>query len=153
MQTLLTCVFYFKSFVIVTPRYLMLSTFLRLVPAKVYKAWIFLIRFLVSWHIEISYLISLSSNPIYTPLKFHCVFFILSFAIANAVISEKSYFRLSIWCDINNVKREQQGTKNSALGDTRQNLGPVCLHSITTTRCCLKHRKESIHFNVLPPIP
>ena len=23
----------------------------------------------------------------------------------------------------------------------------------TTTRCCLKQRKESIHFNVLPPIP
>ena len=30
------------------PRYLMLSTFSRSVPSKVYEAWIFLIRFLVS---------------------------------------------------------------------------------------------------------
>ena len=48
VQTLLTCVFHLKSLVIVTPRYLMLSTFSRLVPSKVYEAWIFLIRFLVS---------------------------------------------------------------------------------------------------------
>ena len=37
VQTLLTCVFYLKSFVIVTPRYSMLSTFSRLVPSKVYE--------------------------------------------------------------------------------------------------------------------
>ena len=48
MQTLLTCVFHLKSLVIVTPRYLMLSTFSRSVPSKVYEAWIFLIHFLVS---------------------------------------------------------------------------------------------------------
>ena len=33
--------------VIVTPRYLMLSTFSRIVPSRVYEAWIFFIRFLV----------------------------------------------------------------------------------------------------------
>ena len=48
MQTLLTCVFHLRSLVIVTPRYLMLSTFSRSVPSKVYETWIFLIRFLVS---------------------------------------------------------------------------------------------------------
>ena len=48
VQTLLTYVFHLKSLVIVTPRYLMLSTFTRSVPSKVYEAWIFLIRFLVS---------------------------------------------------------------------------------------------------------
>ena len=48
VQTLLTCVFHLRSLVIVTPRYLMLSTFSRLIPSKVYEAWIFLIRFLVS---------------------------------------------------------------------------------------------------------
>ena len=48
VQTLLTCEFHLKSLVIVTPRYLMLSTFSRSVPSKVYEAWIFLIRFLVS---------------------------------------------------------------------------------------------------------
>ena len=26
-------------------------------------------------------------------------------------------------------------------------------YPFTTIRCCLKQRKESIHFNVLPPIP
>ena len=48
VQTLLTCVFHIKSLVIVTPRYLILSTFSRSVPSKVYEACIFLIRFLVS---------------------------------------------------------------------------------------------------------
>ena len=47
VQTLLTCVFHLKLLVIVTPRYLMLSTFARSVPSNVYEAWI-LIRFLVS---------------------------------------------------------------------------------------------------------
>ena len=47
VQTMLTCVFHLKSFVIVIPRYLMLSTFSRF-PSKIYEAWIFLIRFLVS---------------------------------------------------------------------------------------------------------
>ena len=58
MQTLLTCVFHLKSLAIVTLRYLMLSTFSRSVPSKVYEAWIFLIRFLVSC------ITSLPRNPI-----------------------------------------------------------------------------------------
>ena len=40
-------VFHRKSFVIVTPRYLMLSTFSSTVPSRVYEARIFFIRFLV----------------------------------------------------------------------------------------------------------
>ena len=48
VQTLLTCVFHLKSLVIVTQRYLMLSTFSRSVPSKVYEAWFCLIHFLVS---------------------------------------------------------------------------------------------------------
>ena len=48
VQKLLTCVFRLKSLVIVTPRYWMLLMFSRSVPSKVYEAWIFLIRFLVS---------------------------------------------------------------------------------------------------------
>ena len=50
--------------------------------------------------------------------------------IANTAISKKSYFRHNIWRDIIYVQREQQGTKNGALGDTRQNWGPVKLYSI-----------------------
>ena len=110
----------------------MLSTFSRSVPSKVYEAWIFLICFIVNCIMLKSRtpFPCPSTQSINIPLKFHCVFFILNFAIANAVISEKSYFRLSIWFDIINVKREQQGTKNSALGDTRQNWGLVWLYSI-----------------------
>ena len=37
------------------------------------------------------------TQSINIPLKFHCVFFILNFTIANTVISKKSYFRLNIW--------------------------------------------------------
>ena len=64
------------------------------------------------------------------PLKFHCVFFILNFTIANTVTSKKSYFRLNIWWDVIYVQREQQGTKNGALGDTRQNRSLVRFYSI-----------------------
>ena len=113
----------------------MISTFPRSVPSKVYEAWIFLIRFLVSCiilHLK-------SHTPLPCPgtqsinitLKFHCVFFILNFTIANTVISKRSYFRLNIWWDvIYYVQREQQGTKNCALGDTRQNRSPVRFDSI-----------------------
>ena len=86
-------------------------------------------------------------------MKFHCVFFILNFTRANAVISGKFYFRLNIWCDIINVKREQQGTKNRALGTLDKTRAQSDFTPYTTTRCCLKHRQESIHSNVLPPIP
>ena len=86
MQTLLTCVFHLKSLVIVTPRYLMVSTFSRSVPSKVYEAWIFLIRFLCQLHhIAFDRLKSHTPLPcpgtqsINIPLKFHCVYFILNF--------------------------------------------------------------------------
>ena len=67
VQILLTCVFHRKSFVIVTPRYLMFSTFSRTVPSRVYGS--FFIRFLViciiiHLTVEISYLISLPSISI-----------------------------------------------------------------------------------------
>ena len=70
------------------------------------------------------------TQSINIPLKFHCVFFILNFTIANTVISKKSYFRLNIWGDVIYVQGEQQGTKNGALGDTRQNRSPVRFYSI-----------------------
>ena len=93
------------------------------------------------------------TQSINIPLKFHCVYFILNFTIANTVISKKSYFRLNIWWDVIYVQREQQGTKNGALGDTQQNRSPVRFYSIYNNSLFLKQRKESIYFNVLPPIP
>ena len=70
------------------------------------------------------------TQSINIPLKFHGVFFILNFTVANTVISKKSYFRLNIWWDVIYVQREQQETKNGALGDTRQNRSPVRFYSI-----------------------
>ena len=63
------------------------------------------------------------NNQLYGPRQANLV--LIAYVIANAVINQKSYFRPNIGCDIINVKREQQGTKNSALGDTSQNWGPV----------------------------
>ena len=47
VQIPLTCVFHFRSLVMVMPRYLIFSTFSRTVPSKHKEALIFLIRFLV----------------------------------------------------------------------------------------------------------
>ena len=92
------------------------------------------------------------TQSINIPLKFHCVYFILNFTIANTVISKKSYFRLNIWWDVIYVQREQQGTKNGALGAPEKTGAQSDFTPFTTTRC-LKQRKESVHFKVLPPIP
>ena len=159
MQTLLTCVFHLKSLVIVTPRYLMLSTFSRLVPSNVYEAWIFLIRFLVSCIIAFDGLKSHTPLPcpgtqsINIPLTFHCVFFILNFTIANTVISKKSYFRLSISDEMSFMFRENnKGPRTVPWGTPDKTGAQSDFTPFTTTRCCRKQRKESIHFNVLPPI-
>ena len=82
-------------------------------------------------------------------LKFHCAFFILNFTIANTVISKKSYFRLSIWWGVIYVQREQQGTKNGALGDTRQNRIPVRFYSIYNNSLLSEAKKRICPFQCL----
>ena len=79
-------------------------------------------------------------------LKFHCVFVILNSTIANTVISKKSYFRLNIWWDVIYVQREQQGTKNGALGDTRQNWSPVRFYSIHNNSLLSEAKKRIYPF-------
>ena len=79
-------------------------------------------------------------------LKFHCVFFSLYFMIANTVISKKSYFRLNIWWDVIYVQREQQGTKNGALGDIRQNRSPVRFYSIYNNSLLSEAKKRIYPF-------
>ena len=111
----------------------MLSTFSRSVPSKVYEAWIFL-----KSHTPLP---CPGTQSINIPLKFHCVFFILNFTIANTGISKKSYFRLNIWWDVIYVQREQQGTKNGALGTPDKTGAQSDFTPFTTTRCCLKQRK------------
>ena len=82
-------------------------------------------------------------------LKFHCVFFILNVTIANTVISKMSYFRLNIWWDVIYVQREQQGTKNGAMGDTRQNWSPVRIYSIYNNSLFSKAKKRIYSFQCL----
>ena len=132
----------------------MLSTFSRSVPSKVYETWIFLIRFLVSCiilHLTGWNLIpSLPRNPIdQYPSEVSLCLFILNFTIANTVISKKSYFRLNIWWDVIYVQREQQGTKNSALGDTRQNRSPVRFYSIYNNSLLSEAKKRIYPFQCL----
>ena len=69
-------------------------------------------------------------KSIYTFLKFHCVFCILNFSVANTVIRKESYFRINICWDIINVQRKQQGTKDSTLWDTRENRDPIRFCSV-----------------------
>ena len=89
------------------------------------------------------------TQSINIPLKFHCVFFILNFTIANTVISKKSYFRLTIWRDVIYVQREYQGTKNGALGDTRQNRSPVRFYSIYNNSLLSEAKKRIYPFQCL----
>ena len=70
------------------------------------------------------------SQLIYIFPKFKCVLSILNFSVANTVIRKESYFRIDVCWDIINIQRKQQGTKDSALWDTRQNRGPIRFRSI-----------------------
>ena len=89
------------------------------------------------------------TQSINIPLKFYCVFFILNFTITNTVISKKSYFRLNIWWDVIYVQREQQGTKNGALGYTRQNRSPVRFYSIYNNSLFSEAKKRIYPFQFL----
>ena len=157
VQTLLTCVFHRKSFMIVTPRYLMFSTFLRTVPSRVYEAWIFFIRFLViciilhltGWNL-IPHFLAQHPNWSRFFLKFQCVLCILNFSVANTVIRKESYFRINVCWDIINVQRKQQGTKVSALWDTRQNRGPIRFCSVYDNSLLSVAQKRIYPFQCLP---
>ena len=89
------------------------------------------------------------TQSINIPLKFHCVYFILNFTIANTVISKKSYFRLNIWWVVIYVQREQQGTKNGALRDTRQNRSPIRFYSIYNNSLLSEAKKIIYPFQCL----
>ena len=89
------------------------------------------------------------TQSINIPLKFHCVFIILNFTTANTVIGKKSYLRLNIWWDVIYVQREQQGTKNGALRDTRQNRSPVRFYSIYNNSLLSEAKKRIYPFQCL----
>ena len=89
-----------------------------------------------------------ASQLIYIFLKFQCVLCILNFSLANTVIRKESYFK--VCCDIINVQRKQQGTKDSALWDTRQNPGPIRFCSVYNNSLLSVAQKRIYPFQCLP---
>ena len=131
LQILLTCVFPFKSLVIVTPRYLTFSKLSRTVSSKLQEALIFF-PFPCNLHdIAFDWLESHALFPcptaktMYIIMKFHSVLCTFDFAISNTVVSKQSYLWVNICCDIVNIQWEQQWSKDGALGDTLQHGSPI----------------------------
>ena len=91
-----------------------------------------------------------ASQLIYIILKFQCVLCILNFSVANTVIHKESYFRINICWDFINVQRKQQGTKDSALWNTRQNRDPIQFCSIYKNALLSVAQKRICPFQSLP---
>ena len=144
VQTLLSCIFYLKSLVIVTPRYLMLSTFSKSVPSNVYETWIFFLDPFSCQlhHIAFDRLKSHTPFPcpgtqsINIPLKFYCVFFILNFMITNTVISKQSD---SVSDEMSFMYRENnKGPRKVPWGTPDKTGAQSDFTPFTTTLCCQK---------------
>ena len=130
------------------------SMFSRSVASNVYEAWILLIRFLVSC--IILHLTGRNLIPHFLAQEPNQSIPLWSFIVSSSslisrqqtVISKKSYFRLNIWWDIY-IQREQQGTKNCALGDTRQNQSPVRFYSMYNKSLFSEAKKRIYPFQCL----
>ena len=143
MQTLLTCVFHLKSLVIVTPRYLMLSTFSRSVPSKVYEAWIFLIRFLVSC--IILHLTGWNLIPHFLAQEPNRSISLWSFIVSSSsLISRFQSSAKSLISD--SKKQELSGTK--AYKETSEEEKSVvnghCNHLALKFSVCVKERQDRL---------
>ena len=92
----------------------------------------------------------LGTQSINIPLKFYCFFFVLNFTVTNTVISkvlfQTQYLMSCMYRENNN------GPRTVPWGTPDKTGAQSDFTPFATTRCCLKH-KESVHFNVLPPIP
>ena len=88
------------------------------------------------------------TQSINIPLKFHCAFFILNITISNTVISKKVLFQTQYLWDVIYVQKEQ-GTKNGALGDTRQNRSQVRFYSIYNNSLLSEAKKRIYPFQCL----
>ena len=102
------------------------------------------------WQVESSYPTSLPRNPIdqYHSEVSLCLLHPL-FHDSKHSHQQKSYFRLNIWWDVIYVQREQQGTKNGSLGDTRQNRSPVRFYSIYNNSLLSEAKKRIYPFQCL----
>ena len=91
-----------------------------------------------------------ASQLIYIFLKFQCAFCILNFSVANTVIRKESYFRINVCWDIIHVQRKQQGTRDSALWDTRQNRGPIRFCTVYNNSLLSVAQKRIYPFQCFP---
>ena len=158
VQTLLTFVFHLKSLVIVTPRYLMLSMFSRSVPSKVYKAWIFLIHFLVSCFIL--HLTGWNLIPHFLAQEPNRYISLWSFIVSSSSLisrlqtqsSAKSLISDSISDEMSLCTERTTRDQERCPGGHPKEPEPsqILLH---LQQLVVVWSKESIHFNVLPPIP
>ena len=160
MQKLLTCVVHLKSLVIVTPKIFNAFNIFKVSSLQGIWSMDLLDPFSCQLHhIAFDRLKSHTQLPcpgtqsINIPLKCHCVYFILNFTIAN-IVSAKSLISDSISDEMSFMYRENnKGLRMVPWGTPYKTGAQSDLTPFTTTRCCLKQRKESIHFNVFPPIP
>ena len=88
---------------------------------------------------------------IYILLKFHSVLCTFDFAITNTVISKQHYLWVNVCCDIVNIQWEKTGPRTVPWGTPDKTGAQSDFIPFTTTHCCLKQRKESIHFRVFSP--
>ena len=154
MQTLLTYKFHLKCLVIVIPRYLMLTTFSRSVPSKVYEALIFLIRFLVSC--IILHLTGGNLIPHFFAQEPNRSIFLGSFIVSTLSLisrlqtqsSAKSLISDSISDEMSFMYRENnKGPRTVTWGTPDKNGAQSDFTPFTTTRCFLKLRKQRfLHF-------
>ena len=75
---------------------------------------------------------------------------LISQYLANTIISKVSSFRINVCWDIINVQRQQQGTKDSALWDTRQNQSPIWFCSVYNNFLLSVAQKRIYPFQCLP---
>ena len=131
----------------------------RSVPSKIYEAWIFLIHFpvgciilhLTGWNLiphflaqEPNRLISLWS---FTVSSSSLISWLQTQSSAKSLISDSESDEMSFMYRENN-----KGSRTVPWGTPDKTGAQSNFTPFTTTRYCLKQRKESVHFSVLPPI-
>ena len=127
---------------IATPRYLMLSTFSRTVPSRVYEAWTFLISFHVTVYVHHIAFDRLKSFPcpasrliyMYIFLKFQYVLCILHFSVANKVIA-KCLISESMSVEISLTYKENNKGPRTVTCGTPDKTGTQSNFALVTTTC------------------
>ena len=157
VQILMIWVFHFKpfvAFVVVTPKYLILSTFPILYPQGCKKPEFYELAFRQLHHVAFDRLNSHTPFPSPTSktinifLKFHCILNFFDFTVTNTVISKaKNLVSDSMSADISLMYKENnKGPRTVPFGTPDTTGAQSDLTPFTTPLCCLKQGKAFIHF-------